>query len=394
MSHCRSCGGPVRKFLDLGTSPLADAFPQSADEEERRWPLRVGVCGDCWHVQLLDVVPDDLLYGADYGFYTGSSPSSLAYFADYAMWALRRFLRQAQLLTVEIASNDGTLLRHFANAGCRVAGVEPAAGPAQVAQDAGLRTYVTPFGRAAARQVREEMGPAGLVLANNVIAHVADLGDFVGGIADLLAPDGVAVIEAQYVGDLLAGNQWDHVYHEHRSFMSYGSLAHALRPHGLTIRSYGFTPAQGGSIRVVAARGRELGAAILEDEAWLRRYSTFEAVQSRVDRSVERLLDILADERRQGRTLAGYAASAKSTTLLNYAGIGPDLLDHVSDTTPWKLGRVTPGTHIPIVGPKERKADTYLLMAWNYLSGVLRRERTFIDNGGRFIVPIPYPVVL
>lgn len=383
LTACRSCGSTdLRGFLDLGLSPLADAFPRDG-EAEKKYPLGLTVCADCWLVQNTETVPDDELWTPDYGFYTGASPSSIAYFADYAQWVKDHFAEETRRLTVEIASNDGTLLRHFDNA----LGVEPSANVAQVAIDAGLPTIIAPFGRAVAAGIGEK---AGVIIANNVVAHVADLDDFLGGVADLLDPTGVAIFEFQYVGDLISGNQFDHVYHEHRSFFGLRSFSAAIHRYGLSIRSYTHTPAQGGSLRVVVQHGPDRSSWSSED--WLGRLFTYQSFGGRVKYLRERLLALVDGEIAQGRSVAGYAASAKSTTLLNYCGIGTDRLRSVVDLTPHKIGRVTPGTHIPIV--REDDVDTYLLLAWNYLPGILRREREFIDRGGKFIVPIPMPVIL
>lgn len=381
LTACRSCGYErLYDFLDLGRTPLADAFPATTDDPERTYPLGLTVCRMCWLVQNTETVPDDELWTGDYGFYTGASPSSIAYFRDYAKAIRTKF---GDGFTVEIASNDGTMLQYFPDA----LGVEPSANVAQVAIDAGYPTIVKPFGRAVAAEIGRK---AKVIIANNVVAHVADLDDFLGGVADLLAHDGVAIFEFQYVGDLIAGNQFDHVYHEHRSFFSARSFEAAVRRHGLRVQSVIHTPAQGGSLRVVVRHGETLGP--WADEDWLERLDTYRAFAGRIKYVRDRIVRLIADERWAGRSVAGYAASAKSTTLLNYCGIGPEQLRSVVDLTPHKIGRLTPGTHIPIVASDN--VDTYLLLAWNYLSGVLRREREFIDRGGRFIVPIPTPVLL
>lgn len=384
LTACRSCGSTdLRGFLDLGPSPLADAFPLPGDPPDPRYPLGLTVCRACWLVQNTETVPDDLLWTRDYGFYTGASPSSIAYFADYARWVKDTYGDLAGGLVVEIASNDGTLLRHF-NDGL---GVEPSANVAQAALDAGVPTIIAPFGRAVAAGIAEK---ASIIIANNVVAHVADLDDFLGGVANLLHKRGVAIFEFQYVGDLIAGNQFDHVYHEHRSFFGLRSFAAALGRHGLSIQSYLHTPAQGGSLRVSVRRGG--GHAPWSGEDWLTRLFTYQSFGGRVRYIRERLLALIDDELAAGRTVAGYAASAKSTTLLNYCGIGTERLRSVVDLTPHKIGRLTPGTRIPIVA--EDDVDTYLLLAWNYLPGILKRERAFSDRGGQFIVPIPTPVIL
>lgn len=390
--RCGGCGSvDWQPFLDLGATPLADTYPASPDEVERTWPLQVALCNLCSLVQLTEIVPDNLLYGADYGFHTGSSPSAVGYFRDYAAWAAAQFPDLG--FVAEVACNDGTLLEGFAQQGRRTLGIEPAAGPAEAAYDRGLRVIPEPFGLALAQRVVAENGRADLVLANNVTAHVADLDDFVAGISVLTG--GAAVIEVQYVGDLVAGNQFDHIYHEHRYYFSVTTLERVLNRHGLHIRQVMHTPAQGGSVRVVADHDEHTGVG-RPDERWLSYPATYLSMQGRVERIRTRLLDLLAEEVHAGRKVAGYGATAKSATLLNYCGIGPDLVDRIVDLTPGKVGRYTPGTKIPIDFPGAGRADpdTFLLLAWNYLSGVLQREASFHRSGGRFLVPIPYPVIL
>jgi SAM-dependent methyltransferase len=387
--HCGGCNSAhLQPFLDLGDSPLADRFPATADEPEDRYPLQLAVCTSCWLVQLTEIVPDGLLYGEDYAFFTDSSPSAVEYFRQYAAWVNDRFDLDGKFL-VEIACNDGTLLTRF---GCRALGVEPAGGPAAAARAKGLRVVHEPFGLETARRIVADHGPADVVVANNVAAHVADLHDFFAGVEHLLAPGGVAVLEVQYLADLIAGNQFDHVYHEHRYYFTVDSLARVASQHGLAAESVTRTSAQGGSIRVTLCRGEPPE---LIEPVWLRQPSTFLSLQGRAEHIRTRLLDLLDEQIAAGRKVAGYAASAKSATLLNFCGIGPDRLDHIVDTTPHKIGRYTPGSKIPVTAPGDRaEPDVYLLLAWNYLPGVLRRERGFIDRGGRFLVPIPYPLLL
>lgn len=389
---CAGCGGELEDFLDLGSSPLADRFPAAPDAPEQWYPLHVAVCGSCWLVQLRDVVPDEDLYGADYGFSTGASPSSAAYFKGWAEWALDRF-PGARQLTVEIACNDGTLLRHFADAGCPVLGIDPAGPVKQAAVHVPVITE--PFTRELAAELAELHGPAGLIIACNVAAHVADPADFLSGIADLLDPGGRAVTEFQYLGDLIAGGQYDHIYHEHRFFYSLRSFTALARRAGLAVTSWERTPAQGGSLRVVLRKdtGGDTGQA--PGENWLRRPGTYAEFAGRVAYSRTRLLELLDGELAAGRTVAGFAASAKSATLLNYCGIGPDRVGWIEDTTPAKCGRYTPGSHIPVTAPGARPApDVFLLTAWNYLPGVIRREKKFLDGGGRFLVPGALPVIV
>jgi SAM-dependent methyltransferase len=385
-STCGSCGsGDLQQFLDLGSTPLADAFPKSPDEPEAFYPLGLCVCRKCWLVQNTEVVPDDLLYNDDYGFYTGASPSAVAYFKDYERWIFDHF--GCPPFVVEIASNDGTLLGDLDRGDSRILGVEPSANVAAAANARGVPTLNEPFGRRVAQDIG--VHSADLIIANNVIAHVSDLDDFVGGIADLLAPGGAAVIEFQYAADLLAFNQFDHVYHEHRSFFSIDSLDAALRLRGLYVESFDHTPAQGGSIRAVVRGGNQ--PRIATGERWLADDSAYVGFQGRIDRLRSRLRALVWERQHIG-PVAGYGASAKSTTLLNYCGFGLRDLDYVADLTPTKIGRYTPGTGIPITD--EDHAETYLLLVWNYLAGVFEREAEFRRDGGKFIVPIPMPVLL
>jgi hypothetical protein len=393
--RCGGCGAPdLVPFLDLGSSPLADRFPATADELEERYPLQVAVCHHCWLAQLQDIVPDSLLYGADYGFHTGTSPSAVTYFADYVADLDARFGLDGKFI-VEVASNDGTLLAELDKRGARALGVEPAANVAAAAQDKGLDVHVVGFGDDAARAIRGEHGPVDLIVANNVAAHVADLDDFFGGMAALVAPDGAVVVEVQYLADLLAGNQFDHVYHEHRYFFSIGSLSRAMSKHGLLVRSVQRTPAQGGSIRVTATPSRADFTSMVEPRTWLYQSATYQSFQGRVNHVRDRIVEMVDEQIAAGRKVAGYAASAKSATLLNFCGLGPDRVDHIVDTTPVKIGRFTPGSKIPITSPGERpEPDVYLVLAWNYLPGILRRETAYTASGGRFLAPIPTPVLL
>ena len=402
---CGGCHSPdLEEVLDLGSSPLADDFPHTAEEafNQPTYPLQLLRCGRCSLIQLSYVVPDEILWGGDYGFYTGHSWVAAEQQRQYAAELLASYGRIAKALTVEIACNDGTMLKHFANAGCPTVGVDPAMGPANQAIQSGLNVRIAPFGEVVAGEIVEQYGHAGLIVANNVIAHVADLDDFVEGIKTLLMLNGVAVVEFQYAADLITGNQFDHVYHEHRSFFSLYSLAYVLNRHDLVPVSVKQTTPQGGSLRVViqhaGARFNDADPSVhtlLQAEAWLRQENALAGLQGRAERIREKLRRILLEQRMAKKIVAGYGASAKSTTLLNFCSIiaGEELVQYFVDTTPMKHGRFTPGTGIPIINPQadSRAPDVYLLGVWNYLPQILRRESSFQGN---WIVPIPSPVLL
>jgi SAM-dependent methyltransferase len=382
--------------LDLGDSPLADEFPPSAEYPQRHYPLGLFRCNRCTLLQLTEVVPDDELWGGEYGFYTGSSWVAVQQQASYAQELMRQYQLLCQVGVVEIACNDGTMLRHFAEAGFPAIGVDPARGPAAKAIEAGLDVWIEGFSSDVALRIVAQHGHQGLVFANNVIAHVADLNDFIEGINILLAPQGVAVVEFQYAADLVTGNQIDHVYHEHRSFFSLTSLAYALGRHGLKPLSVKQTTPQGGSLRVAISRSgfsdQSVGH-LLSEEEWLKDEYALNGLQGRADRIRRRLVDILWQQKLARKRVAGYGASAKSTTLLNFCQIGPDLVQYFVDTTPTKHGRYTPGTGIPIIDvtADSRAPDVYLCGIRNYLSEIMRRETSF---QGKWLVPIPMPVLL
>lgn len=399
--ECGSCGHPdVDVFLNLGATPLGDSFPATQDEVETVYPLELGVCFSCRLVQLMEVVDDKILYGHDYGFFMGANKSQKEYWASYAWTVMHQFdLQGPGLGVVEIASNDGTLLEHFHEAGIDVLGVDPASGPATVAESKGIPVRVEGFSYKVAADILSAKGPAKCIIANNVVAHVSDLNDFLSGMSILLDSDGVAIIEVQYLGDLLTGNMFDHVYHEHRFFYSARSLTRALLRHDLHVTAIYPTDAQGGSIRVYARKNRlhkiPPANTLFQTESWLEEWCSYDGFQGRVNRIRDRLQGILAQQSQLQRRVAGYAATAKSTTLLNFCGITNQQLSYVEDTTPYKRGRFTPGTKIPIVAPGDRpEPDTYLLLGWNYLAPVLRRHTAFTDRGGQWIVPIPLPVLL
>lgn len=411
---CGGCGSPnLRQFLDLGSTPLADDFPASPDLDANRWPLGAAVCEACWLVQLTEVVPDDVLWGGDYGFYTGGSPSAVRYFQAYARDLFERFPDETNGLVVEVACNDGTLLEAIQDRidqrgegwdavyGGRTIGVEPAKGPASVAEERGLDIVHASFGREVAQAIVDTEGQASLVIANNVLAHVADLDDFVGGLALLLAPDGVLSVEVQRLEDLLLGNGFDLLYHEHRSFFSLTTLAGVLARHGLVVRDCQPTPAQGGSLRVTARRG-EYATPWGEREPGdcTREVSMLAGMQARAEEIKYRIRSLVIREREAGRTVVGYGAPAKATTLLHWCGLtSSEDIEVVYDATPSKDRRYLPGTDIQIVhAPKLDMGDahrvTALMLPHNYAGAIARREREFLDAGGRFIVPLPVPVLL
>ena len=385
--------------------PLADLFVSDLKAKEYKFPLNVKVCPKCFLVQLIDVVNPKFLFGQNYAFYTGASPSSINYFKEYAQDVVKNFPNESKKLIVEIASNDGTLLKQFIKKGHKVLGIDPAKNVASEANANGIPTIVKFFNKNCALDITYKEGRAGIIIANNVIAHVDDLYDFMSGVKQLLHANGIFIFECQYFPYLLFNNQFDNIYHEHYSFFSLYPLIKLLKKFNLEIFDVDEHDTQGGSIRVfVAHKGkRRIKTRIKnflknEIEMGITRMDTYLGFQARVDYIRIKLIRILKKLKKENKKIAGYGASAKSSTLLNYCGIGDNYLDYIVDKTPYKYGLYSPGMHIRVISSeeeskKQEKPDYYLMLIWNYAEKIIEREKKFIKNGGRFIIPIPTPYI-
>lgn len=396
--NCGACGSKwLEPVLNLGRTPLADAYTPEPDSPPT-WPLTLIRCTECTLVQLEHVLPAEQLFGTGYSFYSSASAPLSRYHEAYAADILRRHTLDRARHVVEIGSNDGDLARHLIKAGLGVIGVDPATGPAFAAADRGVSVAIEPFTRELASKLRDDYGPAELVIANHVLAHVADVSDMLAGISALLDDTtGVAYVEVQYLPDLLLHNAIDLVYHEHRNFFSLHALAAAAAGHGLHVNTVEFTSRQAGSIRVTLSRHPGAPALVtraLEAEVWLTKPGALTGLQGRADRLRDRLRDILNTLADGGAVVAGYGAPAKATTLLHWCGIDSRELQFVTDTTTAKQGLYIPGTGIPVVSPQDagsREVDVYLLLAWNYIAEILRNETLF---PGRWLVPVPAPILI
>lgn len=396
-THCGACAGTqLQDFLNLGKTPLANKFPATSDEDETWYPLGLTRCSNCGLVQGTEIIPDTEIYGDDYGFFSSGSQAQRNYHAEGA-----RHLKHFHLsagpgqFVVEIACNDGGLLKHFG--GYKTLGIDPAL-PAQQAIDAGLNVLREPFTADLGRQIRDEYGSADLVIAYNSMAHVGDLSDVLTGIWALLAPTGVAVVEVQYLPDLLVNNGIDQVYHEHRYFYSLSSFKHAAELHGLFVIDAELIELQGGGIRFTLSNNSEKAPTkrmqhTLQREDWMGLDGTYTGFQGRVDRMCEHLVQLVESFAFAGARVAGYAAAAKATTILNYCGLSVNDIPYVVDSTPYKQGRFIPGVKIPIVADIG-DVDALLLLAPNYLSHVLRNNQEFLDSGGKWILPLPAPQII
>lgn len=354
------------------------------------------LCSTCSHLQLHHVVDPALLF-RDYVYAAGTSPVFVAHFQRYAEEAIARFKLEAGDLVVDVGSNDGTLLRFFQSNGLRVLGIDPARRIAREATEAGIPTLPEFFDTAVARRIRTEHGPARLVTANNVCAHVDDLAGLIAAVRELLSPDGVFIFEVSYALDVFEKTLFDTIYHEHLDYHSVKPLISFFERAGLPLFAAERVPTHGGSLRGIAGVGRAAHESIEqrlaeEGAAQIDCATTWRAWSAKIDAVGDELLSLLRGLKADGRSIAGYGAPAKATTLLENFGLGRETLDFIADDSRLKQGLLTPGSHIPVVAADalyERKPDYLLVLAWNFADSIIARHARFREGGGRFIVPLP-----
>lgn len=403
-TDCRSCGNTqLHPFLSLGPTPLANSFLRSpADfEGEASYPLDVVFCPQCSLVQILDVVDPETLF-RDYIYVTGTSTTIAEHNVGYARTVVDLLGMGSNDLVVEVASNDGSLLRRFQDHGVRTLGVEPATNVAAMAREAGVDTVNRFFDEAAGRELREEYGPARAVVGNNVLAHVDDTPGFLRGVRALLADDGLAVIEVPYLMEFIDRLEYDTVYHEHLCYFSVGALVHLCESAGLRLVRVDDVPVHGGSIRIYAAPDSTvaehhesvLARCAAEDAAGLSDRARYDRFAADVHTQRNALRALLGRLKAEGRSIAGYGAPAKGNTLLNFCDIGVDLVPYTVDRSPLKTGTFTPGTHIPVLEVDtllERQPDVVVILAWNFAEEIMHQQREYRARGGRFLLPLPEP---
>jgi len=398
-SICRS--RTLHKFLSLGPIPLANSFlrEDQLSAPEPHYPLDVCFCSTCGLVQLAHVVDPEILF-KDYAYLTSTSKPMEAHFAKLAEDIIWRFNVPPGSLVVDIGSNDGTLLHSFQKYDMKTLGIEPAANVAKLAVSRGIETRNDFFDERLARRLCAERGQAKVISATNVFAHVADLEGFTRGVTHLLAEDGIFAIEVPYLVDMLKRLEFDTIYHEHLRYFAVQPLVTLFSRLGMGIVEVQHIGVHGGSIRVYVQKSpcslssRKAELLKLEAEAKLGSLKTYQKFAEEVGGMKESLLSLLKSLKAQGAIIAGYGATAKGNTLLNYCNIGTDILDYISDTTPFKQGRYTPGMHIPVFPEShfhESPPDYALLLAWNYAGKILQKEVVYRQAGGRFILPLPKP---
>lgn len=402
-ASCRFCRHPLtRSFADLGMSPLANSYvsPEHLQAMEPFYPLHAYVCEQCLLVQLEEFEPPERIF-ADYAYFSSCSESWLQHAQAYSEQMIERFGIDTSWQVIEVASNDGYLLRNFKSRGIPVLGIEPAANVARAAADAGIPTEVRFFGRETARALVDSGRQADLLIGNNVLAHVPDLNDFVAGLRRTLKERGILTMEFPHLLRLIEHNEFDTIYHEHFSYFSLLTVEKVFRAHGLALFDVEQLSTHGGSLRIFAQRADEGSraptarlAALREEEerAGLTDLRTYDAFAEKVRETKRKLLTFLIGARREGKRIVGYGAPAKGNTLLNYCGVRGDFLDYVVDVSPHKQGRYLPGTRLPIHSPErifETRPDYVLILPWNLKDEIVRQMEGIRAWGAQFVVPIP-----
>lgn len=387
-------------MLSLGSTPLANALlcEEELTGNESKWPLDLAWCPTCSLVQITETVPPDVLF-REYAYFSSFSDTMVSHAKSISERLQQTRHLGPDSLVVEIASNDGYLLQWYHQAGVPVLGIEPARNIARVAEsERGVRTISEFFSQDLALQLAREGQQADVIHANNVLAHVADLNGVAAGFAALLKPEGIACVEVPYLKDLMDHTEFDTIYHEHLCYFSLTALSQLFGQHGLEIVDVERLSIHGGSLRVIAANSGVMSIQpavrdlLAEEQAWVRNREFYQTFGERVERLRHELVGLLQSLKADGKRIAVYGASAKGSTLMNYFGIGRDMLEYVVDRSTVKQGRYTPGTRLRIYDPTqliEDQPDYCLLLTWNFADEILTQQRQYRERGGRFIIPVP-----
>jgi SAM-dependent methyltransferase len=405
---CRHCAAQLEQtFLDLGFAPPSNAYLSQADlaRPEKYYPLKIKVCQHCWLVQTEDYAQADELFSADYAYFSSTSSGWLAHAARYAEKMSTELGLGKHSLVIEVASNDGYLLKNFVAAGIPCLGIEPTASTAAAAEALGVPVLREFFGEQLGRQLAETGRQADLIAGNNVYAHVPDINDFTRGLRAALKPGGSITLEFPHLLRLIEQTQFDTVYHEHFSYLSLYTVARIFEAAGLRVRDVEQLPTHGGSLRIHGCHADDtrptlpaVAALLAEEEArGLRSLAIYQNFQASADRVKDGLLAFLLEQKRTGKTVAAYGAAAKGNTLLNYAGVKPDLLAFVCDAAAAKQGKFMPGSHIPILPPArlaEARPDYVVILPWNIAAEVRQQNAALAAAGARFVTAVPHLEVL
>lgn len=404
-TNCRICQQQLDNIMSFGNMPIANGFLSAEEfEHEYLFELAIGFCPDCYMVQLLEQPQREAMFHENYAFYSSTSVRMRDHFQDYADWVIQTYLPEKNPFVVEIGSNDGIMLQFFAALGIAHLGVEPSANVAAAAMNKDIRTEVAFFDEALAEQILSGNGYADAILAANVMCHIPNLHSVVSGAKKLLKPDGVLVFEDPYLLAILDKTSYDQIYDEHVFYFSITSLSGLFAQHDMEIIDTLPQEVHGGSMRyVIANKGqRPLSPRVLsqrrqEDTRRLFSPEIYGRFRDNVERSRGELMTLLSGTRKSGGRIVGYAATSKSATVINYCGITPDLVEYISDTTPIKQGKYSPGMHIPVRSYEEFKRsypDYALLFGWNHAEEIMAKEKEFIQAGGRWILYVPQVKIL
>lgn len=406
-TDCRVCkADTVRTVLSLGATPPANAFLTKKDlgKKECSFPLELNVCGRCGFAQLGDIVSPKVLF-EDYVYVSSTSPTFIAHFEEFASTVTDRFSFPRDPFIVDIGSNDGILLKPFRDRGWKVLGVEPATKIAKTAMKSGIPTEPVFFSHAAAKKILKKFGTANVITATSVFPHIDDLDDIIAGVKELLADDGVFIIECYYLVDLVQKNLFDTIYHEHLSYFTVKTLDTLFTRLGMKIFDIERVDTHGGSLRVYVEKesGTRPRSASLtermahEDTIGIHEMKTFQTFAKAIEENKKNLTELLNSLKRENKHIVGYGAAAKGNTLLNYFAIGPLVLDYIVDDSSWKQGLFTPGTHIPVVSSHElekKRPDYILILAWNFAEPIMKKYATLKKLGTKFIIPVPTPKII
>ncbi len=405
MPPCRICQTQYEPFISFGKMPIANGFlTQEQFNDEYFFDLKTGFCPQCHMVQIVKQPDRTKMFHENYAFYSSTSTRMASHFKQFAESVLEDYLKSPDPFVVEIGSNDGIILQHFASAGIRHLGIEPSANVAQVAIDRGIQTVCEFFDEQLALQIVEQHGQADAFLGANVMCHLPYIHSIVEGIKRILKPDGILQFEDPYIGDILENITYDQIYDEHVFLFSVSSIKYLFEQHGMEVIDIQPQETHGGSMRyVIAHKGRHsvsdrVNQQITKEEILgLNTQDTYDGFRKNCEHSRDRLMDLLNNIRQKGQRIVGYAATSKSTTTINYCGMTSDHIEFLSDTTPLKQGKFSPGAHIPVRPHEDFTAnypDYALLFAYNHAKEIMAKEQKFMESGGKWIVYMPTVQIL